>query len=107
MYDILVPKMSQVLQHNQNQHIIEACLAIMKSMFLPEMQNSKKRLNKDYLNKIGFQGIFDSDSFTVQTADFARLCSPAHPLLPPQQKPSAKTDVLTKIACQVLEILTQ
>lgn len=59
--------MSLVLQNSQNQQIIEACLAIMKSMFSPQMQNSKKRLTKDYLaNKVGFQGLFDSDSFTVR-----------------------------------------
>jgi len=87
VYDVLVPKMSQVLQNSQNQHIIEACLSIMKSMFSPQMQNSKKRLTKEYLhNKIGFHGLFDCDTFS---------------------KPTVKTDLISKVACQVLETITQ
>jgi hypothetical protein len=67
VYDILVPKMALVMQNSQNQQIIEACLDIMKSMFKPDMQNSKKRLNKDYINsKLGFQGLIDSDVFSVR-----------------------------------------
>lgn len=66
VYDILVPKMALVMQNSQNQQIIDACLAIMQSMFKPDMQNSKKRLNKDYVHaKLGFQGLIDSDTFSV------------------------------------------
>jgi len=86
VYDILLPKMGLVLQNSQNQQIIEACLDIMKSMSSPQMQNSKKRLTKDYLHKVGFHGLLDSDTFV---------------------KPTPKTDVLMKIACQVLETITQ
>lgn len=85
VYDILVPKMALVMQNSQNQQIIDACLAIMQSMFKPDMQNSKKRLNKDYVHaKLGFQGLIDSDTFS---------------------KPAIKTDMLTKVACQVLETI--
>jgi len=83
VYDVLIPKMSYVIQNNQNPQIIEACLCIMKSMFSGGMEATKKRLTKDYLaTKAGFQGLIDSDSFT---------------------KPVPKTDVLVKIVCQVLD----
>jgi len=87
VYDVLIPKMTYVIQNSQNPQIIDACLCIMKSMFSGEMEatTSKKRLNKDYLStKIGFQGLIDCDTFSKST--------------------SAKTtDVLVKIACQLLE----
>jgi hypothetical protein len=78
VYDILVPKMALVMQNSQNQQIIDACLAIMQSMFKPDMQNSKKRLNKDYVHaKLGFQGLIDSDTFSVPHS-LARACRPIH-----------------------------
>jgi hypothetical protein len=87
VYDVLIPKMLLVIQNSQNQQIIDACLSIMKSMFSSDMQSTtaKKRLTKDYLQqKIGFQGLIDSDSFS---------------------KPQPKTEYLVKIACQVLETI--
>lgn len=108
VYDLLVPKMSQVLQNSQNQQIIDACLAIMKSIFSPEMQNSKNRLTKDYLHsKVGFQGIFDSDSFQVRETAPASCSSRTNLVFFGPQKPASKTDLLTKIACQVLDTITQ
>jgi len=85
VYDVLIPKMTYVIQYSQNPEIIDACLCIMKSIFSGEMEatTAKKRLNKDYLaTKVGFHGLIDCDTFS--------------------QKP-AKTDVLVKIACQVLD----
>ncbi|KAL6048749.1 Neurofibromin 1 [Balamuthia mandrillaris] len=86
VYDILLPKMAQVIQNSQNEQIIDACLSIMKSIFSSGMEStvSKKRLpSKDYLaQKVGFHGLVDADSFT---------------------KPVPKTDALVKIACNVLD----
>ena len=68
VYEVLIPKMTYVIQNSQNPQIIDACLCIMKSMFSGEMEatTSKKRLNKDYLaTKIGFQGLIECDTFSV------------------------------------------
>eukprot|EP01087_Luapelamoeba_hula_P001442 TRINITY_DN1115_c0_g1_i1.p1 TRINITY_DN1115_c0_g1~~TRINITY_DN1115_c0_g1_i1.p1 ORF type:complete len:2561 (-),score=353.59 TRINITY_DN1115_c0_g1_i1:117-7799(-) len=85
IYDVLIPKMSYVIQNSQNPQIIEACLSIMKSMFSPNMEvmTSKKRMNKDYLaSKAAFQGLLDADTF---------------------HKPGPKTEQLVKITCAVVE----
>ena len=73
-YDILIPKMTQVLNTCHNKHIVDAVLSIMKSMYSYAMEhaNASSKLTKVYLAKIRFQGTLQQWILFALTKPFLR-----------------------------------
>jgi len=64
-YDVLIPKMEQILISSQNDTIITHVLSIMNSMSYYSLESGSvvNFLNKQVLQQLGFTGIADSDLF--------------------------------------------
>jgi len=64
IYDILVDKLEKVIIKSQNQAIIDSVMDISRIMFSKEMEEAEK-LDKEYLNQIGFKGLQQCNSFKI------------------------------------------
>ena len=64
-YDVLLPKISQVVTSSQNMSITDSCLNVVKSIFNLglETSGSTVKLTKPFLQTIGFNGLSETDQF--------------------------------------------
>eukprot|EP01102_Stenamoeba_stenopodia_P013589 TRINITY_DN4434_c0_g1_i3.p1 TRINITY_DN4434_c0_g1~~TRINITY_DN4434_c0_g1_i3.p1 ORF type:complete len:154 (-),score=43.38 TRINITY_DN4434_c0_g1_i3:213-674(-) len=96
-YDILVPKIQQAIVTSHNPQIVEAVLAITKSMFSYEIESaSSDKMKQGFLTRVGFSGMPSCDMFptlppTSATSSTSSLKGPS------------KKESIIKIVCSVIE----
>jgi len=122
-YDILVPKIQQAIVTSHNPQIVEAVLAITKSMFSYEIESaSSDKMKQGFLSRVGFSGMPSCDMFPIlpptsatsstsrylslyliHILHFSQMSSPLFSLSLYSLKAPSKKESIIKIVCSIVE----